>query len=300
MRPEMTQKSIQNILIWNQLNSLTVVIDGIRNTANTDEENWRAKTISICEQFKDEKFELIVYDTNVGITDHVNRVHKRILPVKPNAIWVEEDFELKLEQYSNFVERYRPKAGPFLMAGNSQGNHLEIEHPLRTFFPPYWGQVLSIELTEQIEKLRIDKRIDPNVSREFISNYSKKIGFPKKYLLDKQISYWDQYFNWAIYSPHRWDALATYVLWSHHIPTLVPPFNLVDDLAESDSRGMNKRHENQNPSLHQLQIRNIEDLVFCENCEHRKSRVSRNLHELIRNGLAFRGRILNEKLNRKR
>ena len=300
MRPEMTEKSILNILKWNQLKSLTVVIDGLRDSANAAEEHWRTKTIDICERFKDQKIELIVYDKNIGITDHVNRVQKRILPVKPDSIWVEEDFELNLSEYSKFVNEHKPKAGPFLLAGNSQGNHLEFNQPLRTFFPPYWGQVLSIELTEEIEKVRYDKKIDPSICRDFFNDFSKGIGFPMKYLLEKQVSYWNQYFNWAIQSPHRWDALATYVLWRNHNPTLVPPTNLVRDLAEEDPRGMNKRHEKQDPDSHQLEVRSIGALEFCENCERRKSRVPRNLHELVQNNLSYRRRILNEKIRKLR
>lgn len=300
MRPEMTERSIQNILRWNELKSLTVVIDGLRNTANTDEEQWRRKTIATCQEFNDEKIELIIYDKNIGITDHVNRVQKRILPVKPDAIWVEEDFELKLSEYSTFVDKNKPKAGPFLIAGNSQGNHFELTQALRTFFPPYWGQVLSIELTEEIEKLRYDKKIDQRVSREFLSIFSEEIGFPKNYILEKQIAFWNQYFNWAIHSPHRWDALATYVLWRNHNATLIPPTNLVTDLAEEDARGMNKRHEKQEPKVHKLEFRKIRNLEFCDNCESRKSRVSRTLIELVQNNLTFRRRILYEKFDRLR
>jgi hypothetical protein len=298
MRPELTEKSIQNILKWNQLKSLTVVIDGLRNSANAAEQKWRTITIEVCERFKDEKIDLIVYDKNIGITDHVNRVQKRILPVKPDSIWVEEDFELNLNEYSNFVDKYKPKTGPFLLAGNSPGNHSEFNRPLRTFFPPYWGQVLSIELTENIERVRFDKRIDPRVCRDFLNDFSKGIGFPKKYLLEKQVSYWNQYFNWAIHSPHRWDALATYVLWSCHNPTLVPSTNLVTDLAEEDNRGMNIRHEKQDPDIHQMEIRFIASLQFCQICENRKSRVSRNISELVRNNLSFRRRVLKEKIGR--
>lgn len=296
MRPEMTQKSIQNILSWSQLKSLTVVIDGLRNTANSDEKHWRAETINRCEQFIGEQFDLIVYDTNIGITDHVNRVQKRILPIKPNAIWVEEDFELNLDEFSNFVNQYHPKAGPFLLAGNSQGNHFGTKRALRTFFPPYWGQVLNIELTEEIEKLRIDKKIDPKICRDFLSEFSKNIGFPKKHLLEKQISYWNDYFNWATHSLHRWDALATYVLWSHQNPTIIPAINLVNDLASDDPRGMNTRHEKQDPSAHNLQLKSVENLFYCEICEHRKSRVPKDIFELVHNSLSYRGRILNERV----
>jgi hypothetical protein len=41
MRPEMTRSSILQILQWSKIDSLTVVIDGLRNNASTEEEHWR-------------------------------------------------------------------------------------------------------------------------------------------------------------------------------------------------------------------------------------------------------------------
>jgi hypothetical protein len=298
MRPEMTQKSILQILKWEKIEKLTVVIDGLRNNASTTEEQWRAETIRVSEELCSEKVDLLVYDTNIGITDHVNRVQRKILPESPNTIWVEEDFELNLNLYEKYLIGLDAQSQPFLSCGNAQANHYDVEHPLRTLFPPYWGQVLNLQLTEEIERIRVDKKIDLDVSREFLNEYSKGIGFPKKLLLERQINYWDQYFNWGAQSPNRWDALATYVLWRSKNPAFVSPINLVKDLAEEDFRGMNTRHEKQIPNEHMAMLIDIEGQKYCFLCEKRKSRVSYSLNETILNNLKYRSRIVREKISK--
>ena len=298
MRPEMTRKSILKILKWGKIETLTVVIDGLRGNASTSEEQWRAETIRVSEEFVSEKVNLLVYDTNIGITDHVNRVQRRILPETPKAIWVEEDFDLDLNLYDQFLNNLEEHSKPYLSCGNGQANHTGVEHPLRTFFPPYWGQVLNLQLTEEIEKIRIDKKIDLEVTRAFLNTFSQDLGFPKKFLLQRQVEYWDQYFNWATHSPNRWDALATYVLWRCNNPTFVSPINLVTDLADEDSRGMNTRHEEQAPSNHPEKITTIGKIKYCILCEQRKSRVSNTLKDTIHNNLKYKKRMVYEKFSK--
>lgn len=54
MWPELTRHSIDRILKWDGLNKLVVRVDGLRNTASLDEENWRRETISTVESFCDQ------------------------------------------------------------------------------------------------------------------------------------------------------------------------------------------------------------------------------------------------------
>lgn len=292
MRPEMTKNAITEISAWNDLDSLTVVIDGLRPSANNSEEEWRRETIRVVETSPVSKLELIVYDTNIGITDHANRVQRRLLPRHPRAIWVEEDFQLNFADYANFVEGLDIPNQPFLSCANGQANHEEIDLPLRTLFPPYWGQVLNMELTEEVERIRKDKKIDPKVAQETLGIFKNSFTLPKNYLIKKQVTYWNNYFKWAVYNPNRWDALATYVLWKHGNPTIVSPRNLVNDLASTDMRGMNKRHEQQVVIQHKTRVENLRSTTICISCEKRKSRSAYSAQELIQNNFQYRRRIL--------
>lgn len=295
MRPEMTKNAITEITSWNNLNSLTVVIDGLRPTANNSEEEWRRETIRVVDNSPVSKLELIVYDTNIGITDHVNRVQRRILPEHPRAIWVEEDFQLNFAEYAKFTKDLDIPDKPFLSCANGQADHEEIDLPLRTLFPPYWGQVVNMELTEEIEKIRRDKEIDLKVAHEMLSIFQNSFTHPKNYLINKQITYWNNYFHWAVDNPNRWDALATYVLWKHGSPTLVSPRNLVNDLAIMDTRGMNKRHEQQVVIQHKPRLESLKNVTICILCEKRKSRSPFSAQELIKNNFHYKKRILLEK-----
>ena len=114
----MTHRAIMEISNWDDLKSLTVVIDGLRSSASSIEEEWRRNTIKVVEQSQSSKLELIVYDSNLGITDHVNRVQRRLLPRHPKAIWVEEDFYLNLAGYAEFLKGLPIPDAPFLSCAN--------------------------------------------------------------------------------------------------------------------------------------------------------------------------------------
>lgn len=296
MRPEMTRKAIESILSWSKLTCLTIVIDGLRSFASLEEELWRNETIAIATKFDSAKVDLLVYQDNIGITDHVNRVQKKLLPKYPKAIWVEEDFSLDLDNYTSGLDLNFNDKKPFLSCANAQADHLGNDKRLRTLFPPYWGQVLNIELTLEIEKLRKDRRIDLNIARNILTQLSyANTGFPKSYLISKQVDYWNKYFSWAVESKNRWDALATYVLWKYENPTYVTNRNLVKDLGMYDFRGMNVRHESQEPNHHLFQPTKVANQEICFLCEKRKSRVAFSFKEAIGNNLKYKTRIWREK-----
>lgn len=292
MRPEMTKKSIQDITSWNQLKSLTVVIDGLRSTASGLEAEWRNQTIRVSEEFQSNKVELLVYDKNIGITNHVNRVQQKLLPKYPRAIWVEEDFKLDIANYFPLTQKMKIPEAPFMSCANGQANHSEVEVSLRTLFPPYWGQMLNLQLTDEIEKVRHDQFVDTNVVRGTLHLLRKNLGFPSNFLFEKQVDYWSNYFNWGIHSPNRWDSVATYVLWKFGQPAFVPPMNLITDIAHTDTRGMNKRHTPQAMLDHSFEELNSDTWLICNKCEMEKSRLSFSLSRLIKRNLEYKSRLI--------
>jgi hypothetical protein len=249
----------------------------------------------VVEQSQCSKLELIVYDSYLGITDHVNRVQRRLLPKHPNAIWVEEDFYLNFAGYSEFLNGLPIPDAPFLACANGQADHREVNVPLRTLFPPYWGQVVTMNLTEEIEKIRKDKKIDQGVAREMLLIFQDKFSPPKSYLFKRTVDYWNNYFNWGVHSPNRWDALATYVLWKSGNPTHVSSRNFVKDYANDDKRGMNKRHEQEFTMVHKPQIAEITQISICFLCEKKKSRSAFSANELVQNKFRYHKRIRLEK-----
>ena len=292
MRPEMTGKSIEKITGWNSLSTLTIVIDGLRSAATESEREWREATIRISEKYLSDQVNLLVYDTNIGITDHVNRVQHELLPRFPRAIWVEEDFDLDLARYCEYLEEITIPELPFMSCANGQANHNKINGILRTLFPPYWGQVVNIRLTEEIEKVRQDKVIDEKVVRETLRLLNQYVGFPKHFLFEKQVDYWLNYFKWGVSSPNRWDSVATYVLWKFSTPALVSPVSLITDLAHTDTRGMNKRHSPQKLLNHKIQLLEVENGQLCAKCEMYKSRVPFSLIDAVSRNLSYKSRML--------
>ena len=107
MRPEMTKASIEAILQWRGLLNFTIVIDGLRSSANESEVRWRNQTIKLSEDFcaQNSNMELWVYKDNIGITNHTMRIQGRALETGNSGIWIEEDFNLDLAKYSSILEQ---------------------------------------------------------------------------------------------------------------------------------------------------------------------------------------------------
>ena len=291
----MTERALNEISLWRNARTVTVVIDGLRLNSNLLEEEWRRKTISIVENANLENLELDVYESNIGLTNHILRVQRKYLEKYPWAIWVEEDFNLDYESFSKSLKSVKIPSTPFLMCGNNQSNHSDQKDNLFTLFPPYWGQVLNMNLVEEIEKVWSDKKIKPEVAQETFSNLYDLNSFPKKILFLKQTQYWTNYFNWGVNSANRWDAIATYVLWKNHLYTRVTNNNLVKDFSHLDPRSMNVRHQSQEPQNHIIRTTPIFNNLICFLCEKRKSRVAFSTAELLHKSYNYR---VNDKLKR--
>jgi hypothetical protein len=297
MRPELTFKAVKKLLSWPKLGNLNIVIDGLRNSAGNQERDWRLETISVVSNLSnDPRIGLDIYDANIGLTNHIIRVQKKYLTINPETIWLEEDFSVDLDSFINFSKNVPRPVGPYLIAGNSQNNHRSSSSSFRkSLFPPYWSQILNLELVEEIEKLKQDKNIDPYVSRELFSSIFSKGTLRDRLMINKNVEFWNQYFHWGCTSPSRWDSLATYVLWKHHESVVVPNRNLVDDLSGEDSRGMNVRHTKWQPRLHELQTITTPMGEICFECDMKKNRVAKSLGGIAYEAVRYRVLRLHER-----
>ena len=127
MRPELTRASIEKVLGWKGRGNLTIVIDGLRSSADQAEKHWREETIHIAEQkcSENSNMDLWVYGDNIGITNHTIRIQGRALERGNSGIWLEEDIDLNLADYSEILDQLniQSTSEPILISAFSHFNH---------------------------------------------------------------------------------------------------------------------------------------------------------------------------------
>jgi hypothetical protein len=297
MRPELTRRSIDRILKWDGLNKLIVIIDGLRNTASLDEKNWRRETISAVESYCDQpKVELWVYGTNIGITQHQIRIQKRALEIEEFGIWLEEDMEIDFDAYTAIDIENRVEASrPMLFSGFSEFNHEETTKQIikSSLFVPVWGLTLNASLVELVESVWKQQRYNPSVVEKSIRRVFLRNSLKSRIHLRSIEKYWVKYMSWGFSNPNRWDALALYALWTQDLYVYSSVNRTVYDISYQDHRGMNQRIKSKNIAEHIFVQQQVDEFVFCKDCEIRGSRISTNLFDRVNSSLKYRFNTLN-------
>ena len=297
MRPELTRSSIDRILKWDGLNKLIVIVDGLRNTASLNEENWRRETISTVESFCDQsKIELWVYGTNIGITQHQMRIQKRALEIEEFGIWLEEDMEIDFDAYIAIDIENKVEAGrPLLFSGFSEFNHEEsTENAIKSsLFVPIWGLTVNTSLVELIERVWKQRKYEPSIVEKSIRRVFLGNSLKSRVHLRSIEKYWVEYMSWGFSNPNRWDALAIYALWTQDMYLYSSVNRTVEDISYRDHRGMNQRIKSKKISNHTFVERQVDEFTFCKDCEIRGSRISTNLLDRATSSMKYRVSRLN-------
>ena len=281
MRPNLTRLAIQRSLNWSGLKNLIVIIDGLRKSASSDEQMWRQETIEVVESFShDSRIELWVYEKNVGITEHQMRIQKRALQIEEHGIWLEEDMEVDFEAYTDIqIENKVEIDLPMLFSGFSEFNHNEFA--TKTFksslFVPIWGLTINSNLVELVERVWKERKYNPAIVENTLRRVFSNRSIDARIHLKSIEKFWIQYMSWGFSNPNRWDALAIYSLWTKDVFVCSPMKRLVNDISFLDDRGMNQRIKPKAAMKHQLEMKLLDDRIFCLDCEIRGSRIEKNL-----------------------
>lgn len=291
MRPELTKLAIERVIQWDQLSKLTVVIDGLRPNADSQEKFWRNATISLVENFDNqEKLDLWVYDENVGITEHNLRLQERVMNIDSSTIFIEEDMLIDLGEYSKLRINWADESSPLLVSGYSHFNHsMNTDGYVKgNLFLPIWGLTMNKNFHELFKRTWKDKNYRPIVVREMISSVLQAKKFSEKSHLRRIIGYWEEYMSWGFKSNRRWDAVANYTLWSNGNVGLSAANRIVHDISYQDTRGMNQRSIPKIAKQHIFEEVQSQGVLFCKDCEIFGSRVPKNLLPRVWNSLSYR------------
>ncbi len=294
MRPEMTASSIRDILKWNSLNKLVVIIDGLRSCASEQEIIWRNQTISVAENYctANQKMDLWVYDSNIGITEHTMRIQGRALESGFSGIWMEEDFSLDLEKYSSILNEIAMEKSnrPTLISAYSHFNHTSETARISkdNLFLPLWGMVFNESFYNLISQVWNDKTFNADVVSKALNPIFPDSTYGQRLYKRKVLDYWTRYSSWGFLNANRWDAVANYALWTNSVYSQTTMQRLAHDLSFKDSRGMNQRLEPSPVINHEFSAVRVEERDFCLGCEQWGSRIHRQLSRRIAAGAKYR------------
>lgn len=294
MRPEMTQRSIESVLQWENLDSLVIIIDGLRTSADLPEIKWRNQTIQVSESIAstNSNVELWVYSDNIGITNHTKRIQGRALEQGNSGIWLEEDIELDLETYAGILNQLSISEStlPILTSAFSHSNHFSNNNELvkANLFLPLWGMAFNQAFYELFCKVWHDKRFEESVVEKTLQSFFCDRTFQDRLHKDRVIKYWKNYLSWGFINQNRWDAVANYALWSQSSYGFTTMTRLAEDLSYMDDRGMNQRVPPQKVRTHQYRKRTLNGYEFCVDCEIQGSRIDRSIVKRAQYSITYR------------
>lgn len=294
MRPEMTKASIEAILQWRDLLNFTIVIDGLRSSANESEARWRNQTIKISEDFcgQNSNMELWVYKDNIGITNHTMRIQGRALETGNSGIWLEEDIDLDLPKYSSVLEQidYQSSPEPMLISAFSHFDHPQEANRLikGNLFLPIWGMAFNESFYELFSKIWNDKKFEEKVVKDTLGLFFQNNTVLDRVHKRKAIDYWTEYSGWGFKNLNRWDAVANYALWTEAKHSFTTINRNASDLSFLDTRGMNQRTPPTEAESHEFHSVSFNGSEFCLKCEVKGSRIHRNLLKRANASLQYR------------
>jgi hypothetical protein len=294
MRPEMTRASIEKVLEWERLGNFTIVIDGLRSSADEAEKQWREETIRIAEEkcSENSNMNLWVYKDNIGITNHTIRIQGRALDSGNSGIWLEEDIDLDLTAYSEILDQldYGFSVEPILISAFSHFNHPSDSNQLikGNFFLPIWGMVFNESFYELFCKVWNDRKFEDRVVRNTLGGFFSQNSLIDKAHRSKVLDYWTEYSRWGFSNQNRWDAVANYALWTSSTNSFSTLNRLAQDLSYVDTRGMNQRSAPASIESHEFRSKHLNQSEFCIDCEVKGSRIDRNLFKRAHASLKYR------------
>ena len=157
MRPELTHRTAANLLEWSGTSRLRIVIDGLRDSAQSEETYWRNETIRCAENIAgtDSRVEIEVFSKNIGFTNHCLRVQKLIFGSSDSGIMLEEDNNISTFGLNFLKENIATAIGPAVFTSYSSSNHAgnTLDSKFRrTLFGQLWGNAINESAHYALEK----------------------------------------------------------------------------------------------------------------------------------------------------
>jgi hypothetical protein len=272
-RPEMTEAAIQRIVNWNPGVRVHVSIDGLRSTADSQEEVWRNETIHRSEKLAESSPNIIphVWQVNNGLTDHAIRIFDQVFETTGSVMSLEEDNLVTNEGFNFLANSTASQKAPGIATAYTSQRHRETSATsCYTLFPEQWGTALNIPIYEKFREVWFSKRIERHVTAAMLSEHFKCAGIYEKIVVEK----WHRMFMASANDKSYGDALMTYSAFALGTPYQVPLNSHVEDLGSLDARGMHPRLESNVIPEHNFEEFSKGDQKFCSTCERNSTGVA--------------------------
>ena len=285
-RPNLTLKAIENAFSAGKSLKLFVSQDGpIRGFYEEEHRETRKQLILM--QEKNPNIELILRETNQGITSHVIESLGIVLAKYPATVMLEEDMVLSSEGYQFLNKVNIGKEHELRIAYNSTGHVSLNSAPRVTRFPDQWGVSMNRSMfdsfSETVESSNVEWKTISKVMQNLETSRIRKLA---------SAIYWFQLFRSEMSQPHGWDASLQYAAWRVDANILAAPKSEVLDVAsDGDPGGVTKRSQSiVTESTHSFTPER-NDSRYCKICEiHDLNKRKITLVGVLREFLQLRSR----------
>ena len=293
MRPELTHRTAANLLEWSGTSRLRIVIDGLRDSAQSEETYWRNETIRCAENIAgtDSRVEIEVFSKNIGFTNHCLRVQKLIFGSSDSGIMLEEDNNISTFGLNFLKENIATAIGPAVFTSYSSSNHAgnTLDSKFRrTLFGQLWGNAINESAHYALEKAWREKTVDAQMINRRIQDLIQPRNLNERDFASRTSKYWCRYFLNGLISPRHTDIALMYAIWDCNGTIGAPLRNLSEDLSYLDFRGMNQRNKPRVIGKHELSPKVTKLEGFCLQCEIIDSRVTYGILKSKLNSFKYR------------
>jgi hypothetical protein len=221
-RPNLTLDALRNALSLNGVPKIYVSHDGpIRGFYENEHEQTRE--MLLVESRKYSNVELILRETNRGITNHLIDSMELVLEKYPAVVFLEEDMELSQSGY-DFLSAVTIGSTPEERIAYYSTGHKPSASIRSTRFPEQWGISLNASLFQEFKLVSSLNSVNWEVISKSIK--SMEVGFLQKIAT---MIYWHRLFTQELNQPHGWDACLQYATWKSGAKVLVISENAIKD-----------------------------------------------------------------------
>jgi len=241
-RPEKLIKRYEEIIGWSNLSKLYISVDGPRSGAGPEEVLRNRTVLSTAEEIgsRDNRIELLVWDSNSGVNDHTAKLFNATLNSK-GIIIIEDDVGITHQTLNFLADNYR-RDGSMAAAAHVKRSHLNISPVFTrtTVFPNQWGLALTSEVMSCFIDIHKSRKFERRViQRVFHKALKEHLSIRKIEMLTQ---FWFNHFYFCAQNMNWADAIIQYSVYASQGFYRVPASSLIiDDNEMFDQRSMNPR-----------------------------------------------------------
>ncbi len=249
-RPELVQLSFSRLLEIDSefkvkyrssaFSRIVLIHDGIREVERGKSKRFHNQVREICIALEKRhtKVTSIVFDDNLGLTNHIFRIHGALDSNLRSSIFIEEDKAPTL-QGIEFLDQTSKSMDSAVMVDTLPLNmHLSRKNTqTSTLFTNNGNTIIGEDLYDRVKHLW---SVKDKYQEEFETNLHLYLSnFLSGHSLKRAFGYYSQFFSWGLTNKDRPDSLLSYALILSQKLKVCPTVPLSENWSDRDTRGKN-------------------------------------------------------------